>query len=212
MDESAFLSFLLYAVITAITPGPNNILALNAMISYERKDAKILILGIYVGFAIMMIVFGFGSAILGALLESINDYLKYLSALYVLYIAYKVVRSRAPVPVDSKLADSQTNAQKNVKSTNNNIGFFGGMVLQFVNIKAALYAITIQSAFVLPYHQNLSMSGFFVLLSIIINFVGIFLWVIGGAVFCEFLQKYYKPVNFTMAFLLFLSAVQILIG
>ncbi|WP_297680389.1 hypothetical protein [Helicobacter sp.] len=40
MGLDTFISLTLYTVITATTPGPNNILALNSVVNYDIPKAK----------------------------------------------------------------------------------------------------------------------------------------------------------------------------
>ncbi|WP_034372056.1 LysE family transporter [Helicobacter sp. MIT 05-5293] len=197
MSLETFLSFLIYSSITATTPGPNNILALNSVVNYGYRESKKLILGIYAGFASIMILCGFGCNVLIELLPDVLGVLKILGVGYVLYLAYKVGISKP---------------QNLEKTHNQRLGFFNAFFLQFVNVKIILYGITIHISFVLPYYQSLFYTSVFILLSIIIGFMGIFLWVIAGAMLKAFLIKHYKAANLTMAALLVLSAVQILLG
>ncbi|RDU60204.1 LysE family transporter [Helicobacter sp. MIT 14-3879] len=196
MGFETFLSLLVYMSITATTPGPNNILALSSVINYGYRESKRLILGIYAGFASIMILCGFGCHLLIEILPNMLEFLKILGVGYVLYLAYKVAISKP----------------QGLESQNENLGFFNAFFLQFVNVKIILYAITIHISFVLPYYQSYFYTGTFVLLSIVVGFMGIFLWIIAGVALKAFLTKHYKIANFTMAALLVLSAVQILLG
>lgn len=195
MGMSVFLSFILYAVVTASTPGPNNILLLNAMLNYGYKGSKGIIAGVYIGFAAVMIICGVASNALIAILPSLLVYLKILGVVYILYLAYKVAISKPP----------------NIESKADKIGFRAAFILQFVNVKIILYGITIQTAFVLPYDDSLVISAAFVLLSIIIGFAGPLLWIFAGAVLRKLLMRYYKVANVIMALLLVISAIGIVI-
>ena len=77
-------------------------------------------------------------------------------------------------------------------------------------MKIILYAVTIHISFVLPYWQSLFYTSVFIAYSIVIGFLGIFLWIVAGVALKAFLVKHYKIANFTMAALLALSAIQIL--
>ena len=70
-------------VITATTPGPNNILVLNSVVNYGYAQSKRLILGVYAGFAAIMILCGFGTHLLIELLPNTLGILKILGAGYV---------------------------------------------------------------------------------------------------------------------------------
>lgn len=94
MSFETFLSLLVYMSITATTPGPNNILALNSVVNYGYQESKRLILGICAGFASIMIFCGFGCNFLIEFLPDVLGVLKILGVAYVLYLAYKVARSK----------------------------------------------------------------------------------------------------------------------
>lgn len=199
MDFETFISLTIYMSITASTPGPNNILALNSVINYERKEAVSIIAGIFIGFAIIMILCALCCATLIEILPAALTPLKILGVLYVLYLAYKVARSLPP-----KLQHTQTNVQK--------LNFLRSFVLQFVNVKIILYGITIHVAFVLPYYQDFIWLSIFTCYSILIGFLGIFLWIIAGVALKNFLQKHYKVANAIMALFLVGSGLQILLS
>lgn len=50
MGIQVITSFLIYTVISAFTPGPGNILALNTMVNHGWKKGKPLFLGIFFGY------------------------------------------------------------------------------------------------------------------------------------------------------------------
>ena len=60
MIMNILLSFAPYAFVTAYTPGPNNILALNTTSNYGWSSGRKLILGIGTGFICVMLVCAVG--------------------------------------------------------------------------------------------------------------------------------------------------------
>lgn len=50
MPVQAIVSFLVYCVFNAFTPGPGNILALNTVTNYGWKKGKPLFFGIFAGY------------------------------------------------------------------------------------------------------------------------------------------------------------------
>lgn len=197
MTLALFISFLIYASITAITPGPSNILTLNAIVNYGYKRSAKLIYGIYVGYFAVMAMCGLVSNILILLHPNMLTFLKIFGALYIFYLAYKIATSKP------------SNDNEEVKDSH--ISFFNGFILQFINIKIILYGITIFTSYVLPFYTQFYMTLIFIVLTGAIGSFGTFLWVITGKVFQKFLQKHYKIANSVMAILLALSGVQILL-
>ncbi|STQ86838.1 hypothetical protein LS73_006340 [Helicobacter muridarum] len=82
MGTETFISLSFYMIITASTPGPNNILALNSVVNYSYAQSKRLILGIYARFASIMILCGFGAHFLIEFLPNTLGILKILGAGY----------------------------------------------------------------------------------------------------------------------------------
>ncbi len=89
------------------------------------------------------------------------------------------------------------------------LSYIQGILLQFINPKALLYAITVYSTFIIP---NVSSKGVIFLFGIFLAataFTATSLWAMFGAVFQRFLKKFRRPFNITMAILLFYSAASI---
>ena len=94
MELETFISLSLYIIIAAITPWPNNILALSSVINYGYTQSKRLIFGIYAEFATVMILYGFSTHLLIEPLPDTLGILKIPSALYIFYFAYKIAKSK----------------------------------------------------------------------------------------------------------------------
>ena len=90
MSSSMWLSFISYTAITAITPGPNNIVALNAVSNYGMRHSKRLLVGIYTGFLCVMILCGLLGSALVNILPNALSYLKYIGFVYILWLAWKI--------------------------------------------------------------------------------------------------------------------------
>ena len=195
MTNSIWLSFFSYTVITALSPGPNNILAINATGNYGIKQRKNLLLGIYSGFFCVMVLCGVFSAALASFLPNVIVYMKYLGAIYISWLAYHVAVSK---PVELTAGDNPTS-------------FFRGIMLQFVNVKIILWGITAFTGFVLPhYHSPIALFGFILLLS----FIGdgaTHIWAIAGVAFSGFLKRHWRTANISMAVLLLYSAIRLVL-
>ena len=87
--------------------------------------------------------------------------------------------------------------------------FFAGMVLQFMNPKIYIYAITAMSLYILPvFHSTLSLAGFTLVLTAI-GASGSYVWALFGSIFCRFFARHTKAVNLIMALLLVYCAVSL---
>lgn len=195
MTSIEWIAFLSYAIITAITPGPNNILVLSSTSRCGIKKSKNLILGVFSGFlCIMAICCGFCAA-LTATLPSITIYMKYVGAIYILWLAWHVA-------VSSPDTQSENNE--------NGLSFWKGFLLQFLNVKIILWGLTVFAGYILPHQFSPMILVGYVLLSSAIGCGGTMLWAIAGKAFSRFLQKWWRATNILMALLLALCAISLL--
>ncbi|WP_027703172.1 LysE family transporter [Metaclostridioides mangenotii] len=195
MNYSVWVSFLSYTVITALSPGPNNILALNATGSAGIKKSKNILLGIYTGFTCIMVICGIFSSALLIFLPNIMNYMKYIGAVYIFWLAYHVAFSK---PIE-------TNSQADCQS------FSKGFILQFANVKIILWGITAFTGFIMPYYQSpLVICAFVMILSLIGN-GATHIWAVAGSMLGSFLRKYWKISNICMSILLLYSAIHLVL-
>lgn len=185
-------AFLSYVVVTTFTPGPNNILSMANASRYGLKRSMSFILGVYIGFwTVLELAVFFGAALYG-LLPSIKPVMTVLGAIYILWLAWKTLKSK---PVGEGAGEKTTNT------------FLAGFLLQFINPKVLLYALTTSTTFIAPYFT----SGL-VLAAIgtglgLVGLLSMLSWALFGSVFRKFLTARYKTVNAVMALLLVYCAV-----
>lgn len=190
------LSFLLYIFVTSFTPGPNNIMAMLFANKYGLKKTMKFCLGVGAGFLIVMLLCSYFNLLLKNFIPKIEFYMRILGAIYMMYLAIKIISSK-------------NNDKNNDKDKNSS--FFMGMLLQFINPKGILYGITAIATFILPYHDsNFSLIMYSLFLAFV-GFVSTFCWSLFGSVFQKFLSKYRSQFNVIMALLLVYSTVSILI-
>src|SRR5687768_1788930 len=95
MSPEVFLSLVLFALTTSITPGPNNMMLLASGVNFGMRRTIPHMIGIEVGFASLLVAVGLG---LGALFQSsptLYLVLKIAGGLYLLWIAWSIGMSRA---------------------------------------------------------------------------------------------------------------------
>ena len=187
-----FTPFLVYVFVTTFTPGPNNIMSMtNAMHSGYRRTFLFL-MGIFSGFFIIMLASGLLNVALAAQVPAFKHWLNWLGAVYLFYLAFHILRSKAA---------SEAEGGEKLNS------FKAGLVLQFLNIKVILYGITVFSLFIINvYHDLLSMALFSLLLAGV-GFIATSCWALGGNTFRGLLKKYELGFNILMAGLLVYTAV-----
>lgn len=135
--------YLIFAFVTSITPGPNNYLLFSYGKKYGFKDSSKLMLGIFLGFFVLLYVSGYGIAGMVTNSPTIGLILKLVSSVWLFYLAVVLSKLSSDVSVNSNLK----------------IGFYHGFFMQFINPKAWIMAITGASAF-LPNFESIHLSVF----------------------------------------------------
>lgn len=188
-----WFNFLTYAVITAVTPGPNNIMSMTNAGRVGLKKSFPFNLGIWGGFTVVMIICTILSNTLHSILPTIKMPMLIIGAIYMLYLAWKTYKSSSEIE------------ENHVKNS-----FYSGMFLQFINPKIYIYAIVSMEAYILPIFQGNTMTlfGFAIILSTI-GFIFTLLWAMFGSMFKVLFSKYAKVTNTVMALLLVYCAVSL---
>lgn len=191
MNFSVFLS---YTLLTAYTPGPNNLMSMTNASKDGLKGTFPFLAGVCAGFVVVVSACAAFSALLYASIPSIKPVMLWIGAAYILYLAWTVWRDK---PHDGKDGITQANS------------FLSGLLLQFVNVKIILFGITAMSSYILPYYHDAVSVALFTLLLSAIGTSGCICWAIFGAAFEKLLRKYRKPMNLIMALLLVYCAVSL---
>lgn len=85
-----------FAFVSSITPGPNNIMLMTSGTNFGFRRTLPHMLGVALGFVLMIVLVGLGLAELFARYPLAHDVLKWVSIAYLLYLAWKVATARAP--------------------------------------------------------------------------------------------------------------------
>ena len=191
-----WFTFLTYAVLTTITPGPNTIVSMSNGSRKGFVRGLPLNLGMWCGFTIVMVGCAALTSVLSAWIPKIKGPMLFVGAAYLLWLAWKCVRR------SSEIQEKQTKGD-----------FLTGFAMQFVNPKIMLYGIMSYEAYILPvYEGNLwALLGFSVVLSSI-GFVNGLLWSACGDLFRVLFSKHAKIVNSVMAVALVWCAVKLLLS
>lgn len=186
-------AFLTYAVITAATPGPNNIMSMSNAGRLGFRRALPFNLGIWVGFTIVMVLCTLFCTALSALIPAIRLPMLVLGAAYMLYLAWITFRSSDVIQEDHSRE-----------------GFLSGLLLQFINPQIYLYCIMSMEAYILPYYSGQPVILFlFALLLAFIGFMFTLAWAAFGSVFRLLFSRHARVVNTIMALLLVYCAVSL---
>ena len=187
-----WVSFLLFIIIGAFTPGPNNIMSMNYARAAGFKKGMIFIAGMFAGVAVIMTLCMIFSAALANIIPQIQLSMKIMGAAYILYLVAMLF-----IP------------SKNNKAGGNNGSFFVGMALQFINPKMILYGIMAVSTFITPFFSGIPVLAFFIFILTFVGFAANILWALFGALFNALFIRHGKMLNIIMAVLLLYCAVSL---
>lgn len=95
MSVEAFLALLVYAFVTSITPGPNNLMLLASGVNFGIARTVPHMLGISIGFFVLLLAVGFGLGALLTAFPALHTALKIAGSVYLLYLAWKIAMSRS---------------------------------------------------------------------------------------------------------------------
>lgn len=186
-------SYLPYTLVTAFTPGPNNIIALYAVSQSGWRKGKNVLLGIAIGFFCVMVACAVSCYELTRYVPLASKVLKYVGAAYIVYLAIHVAMSKPGDIEDRKMS------------------FMKGFLLEFVNVKIILFAITVYTGYVLPYGEDLGVLLIHAVMLTLIGVAGTLTWAAAGGPFQKFLTKYYRPFNIAMGLVLLWCAVTLVL-
>ncbi len=197
MTFDIFLSLAIFSFVTSITPGPNNIMLLASGINFGLKRTMPHAIGVSLGFFVMLLAVGIG---IGALIKSspiIYNILKYLGALYLLWLAWKTAISHSVEQNSNKQASPLT--------------LLEAALFQWINPKSWMMAISGITLYTSPQYPYISMLLVAIIFTLI-NFPCVAIWATFGHSLRERLKnpKILKLFNFIMGGLLALSAISVL--
>ncbi|MFJ7145760.1 LysE family translocator [Pseudomonas protegens] len=198
LSVDLLLAFALFALVTSITPGPNNTLLLASGVNFGFNRSIPHILGISCGFFVLVLAVGLG---LGAVFEAyplLYSVLRYVGAAYLLYLAWKIARS-------GPMSEEQ-------QGQGQPLGYWGAAAFQWVNPKAWVMAVGAISTYtpLQGYFTNvLVIAAVFAL----INAPSVSLWAACGSLLRNVLRnpRWLRLFNLGMAGLLVISLAPLLL-
>ncbi|MCW5714948.1 MAG: LysE family translocator [Bauldia sp.] len=196
MTTDLFLGLILFAFVSSITPGPNNMMLLSSGLTFGFRRTIPHMLGVALGHAAMVLAIGFG---LGEVFERVPQAytaLKIIGAGYMLYLAWRIATS-------GKVEAKEGNARP--------LTFFQAALFQWVNPKGVIMAVTVVSLYTVPanFTASLMIAATVFLLS---NFVSVSTWTAFGSMLQRFLSdpRAVRRFNIVMAVLLVMSLIPML--
>lgn len=128
MPHDLLLALMLYAFVSSITPGPNNLMLLASGVNFGFRRTIPHMLGIGAGFTVMTLLVGLGLAGLFTAWPPARTLLAVVSVAYLLWLAWKIAHAAPPA------ADAP--------ATGRPLSFLQAAAFQWVNPKAWTMALT----------------------------------------------------------------------
>ena len=193
-------AFILFAVVTSVTPGPNNIMVAASAANHGVRATMPHMLGINLGFGLMVSVVGLGLAGPLAASPPLHAALRWIGGAWILWIAWSMIRADSATPLLGKAARPP-------------MGFGAAALFQWVNPKAWVIAVVSSTAYTVPgrglISQVLLIGALFSLVGVPCNLT----WAVLGAGAGRVLRSraQWRTFNAAMAALLVLSVLPLLV-
>ena len=182
-----------FAFVTSVTPGPNNMMLMASGANFGLRRTVPHMLGVSLGFGGMVAILGLGIDRIIHDNPALAETLKWISLIYMLWLAWKIATAAAPEGVS---ADARP------------MTFLQAAAFQWVNPKAWAMALGALSAYAAGVGGALIVAVVFAL----VNLPTVAIWAAAGQVLRGFLATplRLRLFNATMAVLLIVSMVPVL--
>jgi len=196
-SNTLIFALLSFVIATAFTPGPNNLMLLSSGLSFGYKRTLPLIIGIMIGFPLMVVAVGLGIGELFEIFPLLYNILKVVGISYLLWMAWKI---------------SQTKGTLHTSKTNKPFTILQSALFQWVNPKAWIMAMTSTTSFI-SNEGDIQLQVLFI--AFIYFIVGLFSthsWTLGGVLLQKIIQqeKSLHIFNVSMALLMVFSVLPFL--
>jgi len=184
---------ILFGIATGFSPGPNNIMTSYTAFNFGIKKTTPTILGVVVGWTMLIILLQLGSVIVFQKFEILQTIIKILGSIYLLFMAYKLSFSSI----------------KNKKIDPKPVTFFNTFFFQFINPKSIIVGLSAISMFIDVQNNYLRDS---IILTIVFFFMAVgsqLTWCMMGKYMRKFAtsEKFVKNFNYVMSFLLIVCII-----
>lgn len=189
-------TIILFAISSTISPGPNSVLIVTSGANFGIKKSIPLLLGICIGFSIMLVMVSVGFGHLFEAIPWLHLVIKTLGILYLLYLAWIIAKSSG---MATKGSDEKP------------MGFLKGAGFQWINGKAWVVATSAVGAYTSLGSDYFVQSMTIALTFLVVSLPSMGIWLVFGSILKSVLSKpnYRQVFNYAMALLLILSIVPV---
>lgn len=193
MTLNLFLALAAFALVSSLTPGPNNLMLMASGTNFGFARTVPHMLGVSIGFVFMVILVGLGLVGIFKAFPVTYVILKWVSVVYLLYLAWKIANAGALVVKDGEPAPTEAKPFR----------FYQAVLFQWVNPKAWTMALTAVTVYAPPQKPLLGLVTVAVIFGAI-NLPSVGLWALLGVQMRRFLDEPGKmrAFNITAALLL----------
>ena len=197
IDVNLFFALISFYFVMYVTPGPNNAMVLTSGIKFGFLKTIPHMSGITIGHVLQTIIVCLGLGKIFQIFPEIQDILKIICALYLLYLGYKIIGSFSKIKNDGSRP----------------LKFYEASLFQLVNPKAWTISTMVASGF-LPKDERLIISILFIsITALIICPLSISVWAAFGSGIRNLVKNNKKKafVEYFLAILLLTTAIMIVI-
>ncbi|MGH1367617.1 MAG: LysE family translocator [Maritimibacter sp.] len=188
----------LFAFVTSITPGPNNIMLMASGVNFGLRRTVPHMVGIFFGFISMIALIGLGVSAVFDARPWLDEALKVAALAYMVWLAWRVAHAAAP-------AQDQTGEASPLSA-------FQAAAFQWVNPKGWAMALGANAAYA-PTHE---LRDVLIVTAVfgVINLPAAGCWAVIGTQLTRLLQnpKWLRLFNWSMALFLLISLIPVLAG
>ena len=193
MTHETLIALALYALVTSVTPGPNNLMLLASGVNFGFRQTIPHMLGIALGFTAMVALVGFGLGAVLTLFPIVFNVLRVLALVYMVWLSWKLASS-------GSLGSGEAKARP--------MTFIEAALFQWINPKAWAMALTATTLYTVPdmyYLSVILVAGTFG----VVNLPSVSCWAGFGVALRGFLSvpARLRIFNVGMALLLLLSTL-----
>jgi len=197
IDVNLFFALISFYFVMYVTPGPNNAMVLTSGIKFGFLKTIPHMSGITIGHVLQTIIVCLGLGKIFQIFPEIQNILKIICALYLLYLGYKIIGSFNKIKNDGSRP----------------LKFYEASLFQLVNPKAWTISTMVASGF-LPKDERLIISILFIsITALIICPLSISVWAAFGSGIKNLVKNNKKKafVEYFLAILLLTTAIMIVI-
>jgi|TARA_B100000809_G_scaffold132748_1_gene130524 threonine/homoserine/homoserine lactone efflux protein len=197
IDLNLFIGLVTFYFVMYVTPGPNNTMVLTSGVKFGFSKTIPHMSGITIGHVCQTVVVCLGLGKIFQMFPNIQNALKIICGLYLLYLGYKIIGSFSKIKEDGSRP----------------LKFYEASLFQLVNPKAWTISTMVASGF-LPNDEKLIISILFIsITALIICPLSISVWAAFGTGIRNLVKNNKKKaiVEYFLAILLLITAIMIVI-